>query len=168
MPRYVSDKELEAVAQPILEKSHSYLKMIKIAYMFREEGAVSEGKVVAGMAVKVDDRNWTLHKYDALIEIAKDVWAEASDNFRNALMDHELSHIRIRFDDQGSIVMDEKTNRIKVFLARHDIEEFEGVLTRHGAYHKDLRSFLNAFIQRKEEMKKAKKAGATTGDLSST
>lgn len=163
MPRYRSDKELEVVAKPIQDAYHPNLKIVKIAFLFREEAAISDGRVVAGMAVKVDDRNWALHRVDAIVEIARDVWEEANEQFRNALIDHELSHIGIRFDESGTPVMDEMTNRVKVYVKHHDVEEFEAVLVRHGAYHKELRSFLQAFVARKEEQKKAKKAGMTAG-----
>lgn len=163
MARYKSDKELAGFAQPILDKFHPNLKLIKIAFLFREEASITGDRVIAGMAVKVDDRNWSLHKVDAIVEIARDVWEDANEQFRAALIDHELSHIGIRFDENATPVMDEATNRVKVFMRPHSIEEFDDVLARHGAYHKALRSFLDAFAKRKDEQKKAKRAGMTSG-----
>jgi len=164
MPRYNVDEELEKLAQPIIQAHHPDLKMLKIAYLFREEASISQDKVVAGMACKPSPRDYALHKVDAIVEIAKDVWEEASPQFRQALMDHELSHIRVVMDaDTGTPKMDEATNKIMVRIAHHDIEEFEGVLQRHGDYHKNLRSFLEAWPARKEEQKAAKKAGMTAG-----
>lgn len=157
MTAYTPDKGLETKALSIIEVNYPLLKMLKIAYVFREEAPISDGKVTCGMAVRVDDRNWSLHKFDAMIEIGKDVWDEAEEDFKNALMDHELAHIGIRLDEDGQPAMDEKTGRLKVFMRKHDIEEFEEVLERHGAYHKGLRDFLVAFGKSKDSAKKSKK-----------
>jgi len=163
MPRYNPEKSLEQVAGPIIAAHHPNLSLISIGYLFREEASISQGRVVAGMAVKPSPRDYAFHKLDAIIEIAKDVWEEATDQFKNALMDHELSHIEIVMDENMTPKMDEFTNKIQVQIRHHDIEEFEGVLARHGGYHKNLRSFLEAWPKRKEEQKKAKAAGMTAG-----
>lgn len=163
MPRYQSDKQLSDVAREIIEQHHPGLKILKIAYLFREEASVSKGKVIAGMAIKTSDRDWALHKHDVIVEIGKDVWTEATPDFQKALMDHELSHVGIDMDENNTPKMDEMTNRIKVTIRYHDIEEFEGVLKRHGAYHKELRAFLEAWPERKKEQDKAKAAGMTGG-----
>lgn len=163
MPRYIENQELRDLATGLIASHHPHLKILNIAYVFREEASVSNGKVIAGQCTKVDPRNWTLHKRDIIIEIAKDVWAEALPTFQAALMDHELSHVGIDMNEDGTPKMDDLTGRVMVRVKPHDIEEFDGVLERHGAYHKDLRRFLDAFVKSKEEQKKRKAAGMTSG-----
>lgn len=163
MPRYIEDRELLDLGKSLIDKHYPNLKILNIAYVFREEASVSNGKVIAGQCTKVDPRNWTLHKKDVIIEIAKDVWAEALPTFQEALMDHELSHVGIDMNEDGTPKMDELTNRVMVRIKPHDIEEFDAVLERHGPYHKDLRQFLDAFVKHKEEQKKRKSAGLTSG-----
>lgn len=153
MPAYTADKGLETLGNKIIKADRETLSILKICYMFRAEAAVTDDKVIAGRCVRVDDRNWTVHKYDFLIEIARDVWDDASEEFQLALMDHELGHCGIRMDEDGQPGIDDKTNRIRSYCKMHDIEEFEDVLERHGGYHKSLRKFLAAFV----EHKKAKK-----------
>jgi hypothetical protein len=99
------------------------------------------------MAIRVDDRNRTVHGHDFIIEIGKDVWDEATAEFQRALMDHELGHCGVRTDDAGQPLIDEQTGRLKTFIKPHDIEEFEDVLEEHGPYHAALRQFLNAFAK---------------------
>jgi hypothetical protein len=164
MPVYAKDSGLESLGNKIIKKDHELLGMLKIAYIFRDEAPVSNGKATAGMAYRADDRNRTLHGVDAIIEIAKDIWDEATDEFKDALMDHELSHIMIRLDDDGQPMMDDKTGRVKITMRPHDIEEFEDVLERHGPYHKALRSFLEAFARKKEASKKKKRETQENGD----
>ena len=163
MPSYTTDPELDQLAQRIIQTDRKGLKVLRIAYMFRPEAPCSDGKVTAGMCVRLDDRNYTLHQYDFVIEIANDIWIEATTQFKHALMDHELGHIGVRMDEDGQPAMDEKSGRIKTFSRKHDVEEFEDVLTRHGDYHSGLRSFLKAFADRKEAAKKPKK---TNGESS--
>lgn len=163
--RYLLNSELENLGKRLIDtvKDHENLKMLKIGYMFRDEAPVSDGRCTAGMAIHVDDRNWAIHKLDALIEISRDIWEAASPQFREALMDHELSHLQVVMEEEGTPAMDEGTGRLRTRIRKHDIEEFASVLKRHGAYHENLRDFLDAFAKRKEEQKKAKKAGMTGG-----
>lgn len=158
MPAYTLDKTLEDLATDIIKTDRPYLGVVKITYMFRPEAAMSDGKVTAGMCIRVDDRNWAVHKHDFIIEIAYDVWTEATPEFRRALMDHELGHVGIRFEEDGHAKEDEKTGRIRTYCKHHDIEEFEDVLERHGPYHKSLRSFLIAFAKHKINKKKEAEA----------
>lgn len=165
MPVYKQNNELEELAAQVIKERRPELSMLSICYLFRGEAAVSNDKVVAGMCIKVDDRNWTIHKHDFLIEIAKDVWDEASDLFRDAIMDHELGHCGIRMEGPNEPRIDEKTGRLRVYIIPHDIEEFADVLERHGDYHAALREFLNSFVEFKKKAKEAQgsDAGGTTG-----
>lgn len=159
MPRYEESVNLKNLGEALIEKHHPGLAHIKIAYEFRDEATISNGKVIAGRCIRVDDRNLILHDNDVIIEIAKDVWSEATDNFQTAIMDHELSHIGIRFEEDGEPARDPKSNRIKIYLEHHDIEEFADVLERYGDYHVALRDFLKAF-----ERNKKNQAEDETGD----
>lgn len=156
MPFYQIDQGLADLANDIINTRRPYLKVVKIVYMFRPEAPISNGRAIAGMCIKVDDRNRTVHDFDFLIEIAKDIWNDASEEFRRALMDHELGHAGIRTDEQGVPQKDENTDRLKTYCKPHDIEEFTDVLEVYGAYHSKLRAFLNAFAAHKLAAKKKK------------
>lgn len=151
MPAYVLNQGLQDAVEVRIAKYYSQLQELKIQAMFREETMMSAGRVVAGMTVRPDDRNWLVHQKDVIIEFSEEVWKGASDKFRDALVDHELCHVVIRVDSKGKTERDEETGRIKVSLAHHDIEEFNEVLQRHGAYHAELRTFLRTFERQKEE-----------------
>ena len=151
MPKYEESTNLKNLAESLIGDHHENLKVLSIAYEFRDEASISNGKVIAGKCIRVDDRNLTLHGYDVIIELAKDVWDQATDKYKTAIMDHELSHIGIRFEEDGEPSRDPSSNRIKVFLKHHDIEEFASVLERYGDYHADLREFLKAFERSKNK-----------------
>lgn len=157
MPVYSGhQKDLAALADSIIVQHRPMLKILKIQYIFRDVAPITDEKVIAGMCYRCDDRNRAIHGQDFIIEISKDVWEEATDEFKLALMDHELGHVGIRLDEDGQPGIDEKSGRIKSYIHKHDIEEFEDVLERHGAYHKSLRQFLDAFARNQEDKKKKK------------
>lgn len=160
MPLYSVDNELEQLANGLIKAHHPSLEAVRIAYVFRDQAPVSNGKTVAGMTYRCDDRNFALHHFDFVIEIAKDVWQDATNDFRRALMDHELCHPRLVLDEDGRPIRDEKTGRLKVGINKHDVEEFDAILERHGAYHSDLRKFLSAWARRKESKKSAESTSA--------
>lgn len=142
MVAYKQDPGLESLGRELIEKHHPNLKILKICYLFRPEAAMSGDHLIAGMAVRLDDRNWSVHHFDFAIEIAKDVWDDATTEFRTALLDHELCHVAIRFDEEDTPMSDEKTGRWKTYLRKHDVEEFDAILDRYGGYHAELRDFL--------------------------
>lgn len=162
MPQYVIDASLEKLANDIIDKHRPELKMLKISYMFRDKAPLSNGIVTAGMCYRQDDKQRTLHGYDFIIEIGRDLWDEATDDFKRALMDHELGHVGIRWQAPNDPEMTEDVPpRIKTYCKRHEIEEFSDVLKRHGTYHESLRNFLAAYAERNT---KKKSDGSDPGD----
>lgn len=159
MPVYTQNSELKKLADEIIAKHKPNLKMLNICYMFRDVAAIADDKITAGMCRRVDDLNYTIHKFDFVIEIAHDIWEEASPEFRVALMHHELCHCGIRLEEDGvSPAMDEKTGRLKTYCHKHDVEDFDEIIKEYGAYHGALRSFLNSFAQSVKAAKAAKKS----------
>lgn len=135
---WLSD-ELKEAGALVIEECHQPLAGLKIAWFFKDKATKKPGsKFVLGKAIAVSDRDWLLHKYDVIIEIAHDMWKISSDEARKALLDHKLSHVIWEGD------LDEESERPLVWLLGHDIEEFEKVLARRGCWHPGLRGFLNA------------------------
>lgn len=149
MPAYHKATEVRDVAEAIIKQDRTYLNDTKIYYLFRPEAAISDNHAVAGMAVRVDDRNRTIHDYDFIVEIAKDIWESLDATFRKALVDHELGHIGLRKDKEGNVIFCTDTGRPRTFSKKHDLEEFSEVLERHGAYHERIRDFLDAYARNK-------------------
>lgn len=143
--KYWLDTEVRDVATRLIEAHHPHLKQLKVAYIMKPEGTVSNGKVTAGMCIRCDDRAFLLHGTDFIMEIAKNIWDDAQPKFQEAIVDHELSHMGVKVDEHGVPARDPKTGRIRTYVKHHDMEEFEGVVERYGAYRKDLRSFLDSF-----------------------
>jgi hypothetical protein len=149
--------EVETIAKQVIGECMNEIAelqsigSLKIAYMFRPEAqGRGEGRVCAGQCVHVDDKNHALHGFDFMVVIAKDVWDSVPQKeWRTALVHHELLHIGIRYDDDGATKFDEDSGRLATYCRHHDIEEFEPVLATYGAWHGELRRFLDAY--KKEE-----------------
>lgn len=151
MPSYKTDKDLESLATILIKKHRPKLVNVAICYMFRDEAALDRQseKVIAGQCTRTDDRNYTIHEFDFVIEVARDIWEDATDQFRTALMDHELGHVGIRFDENDEVMRDPRTDRVRTFIRKHSVEEFEEILERYGDWHKELRDFLAAWARRR-------------------
>lgn len=116
---------------------------VHIEYVFRSDTAKSKGKDVWGKARKVSGLNAYLAGDAAegdevedffVIELSEPVWGDLNDAGRRALVDHELSHCRIVWDDEGE--MD------GIAIASHDVEEFAAVIERHGLWRPDVEHFV--------------------------
>lgn len=141
--------EVAKIGRQLLAKNHdSALQDERIEYLFRSEAATSNGRTVWGKARKVTGLNAFLASPDPasgpcteetpdveqffVIEIAYDVWATLTAKQKIALVDHELSHLKVGMNDKGEIVLS---------LRAHDLEEFEDVVKRHGLWKKDVEHF---------------------------
>lgn len=139
----------ERIVQEHRPELEEHVSGIRIQYMFQAEAtALGEGRVCAGKCVHCSDRDHALHGYDFLIVMARDVWDEATPEYRLALVDHELAHVGLKVTEEGEPAYDEVTGRRKGFCRRHEIEDFSDVIERHGTYHRGLVQFLAAFGNR--------------------
>ncbi len=70
-------------------------------------------------------------------------WREASTTHREALVWHELCHIRQEIDKFGELKFDREGNP-SYGLREHDIAAFNSEVSRYGAWSPDLAEFLAA------------------------
>lgn len=175
MPAYIPNPtEPAEICQKLIDTIPHLqnLKLFQIAYLFRPEATVSNGKIVAGMTYRVDDRQWALTKNDFIIEFAKDVWDDATDEFKLALCHHELCHVGVRYEKDAPTQpkIDEKSGRVGSYIIPHEIEEFRVILDTYGAFHPALANFLAGWTEKivnksKPKGKAAEEAPAEDGDV---
>lgn len=79
-----------------------------------------------------------------MILLDKEFWDEADDRTREALMFHELMHADQATDQFGAPRFNKETGRPVWRIRGHDIEEFDAVVRRYGAWLSDIRSFISA------------------------
>lgn len=79
-----------------------------------------------------------------LILLNGDWWADANDQEREILVVHELMHCGQALDQYGAPKFRKSDNAPILAMIGHDVEEFEAVVRRYGAWKSDLVAFKRA------------------------
>lgn len=129
----------EVIAEAVREW-HRDLKRAHIIGLGRPKAQKSKGKLVWASIKKASPLEQVLYgdALDFILVVGLDVWTPLPMPQRRALIDHELSHATW---DEGD---DEKGIAGSWKLVGHDLEEFDAVLKRHGAWKGDVLRFLQA------------------------
>lgn len=104
-----------------------------------------DGRVTLGKCKLASALDRELAEFDIVILLRKAFWTEprVTDLQRRALLDHELHHAVLKFDQRGEPLEDERGR--KVWRTRkHDIEEFTGIVERYGIWTGNLELFAKA------------------------
>lgn len=137
--------QIAPLAKPIIGNHHPHLHNVRIEYVFRDKTATKAGKAVLGSARLVRGLSAMLSTPGAtdtddndyfVIELSEEAWALLSTDKRKALLDHELSHCQVAIDPNSG--------EVKLSIRPHDLEEFSGVVARHGLWMEDIEEFLKA------------------------
>lgn len=147
MATYEAAPEAEKIAERLIAEHHTHLTDVRVEFVFRDKASKSHGRTTLGKARKVsglgaflarrtEDGEDTAGAEFFVIELARDEWDEMPPSKRRALVDHELCHCTITYDDEKDTV----TFGIK----GHDVEEFTEILDRHGLWKDDLAGFAKA------------------------
>lgn len=128
--------DVETIAKDIIAtvEDHEHLAQAVILYVFRDKASRSRGRAVLGTARKVSGLNRFLVRDEDdlplfVLEVAKDTWDDLTEEQRRALVDHELCHLVVDTEDDGTLV-----GRTR----GHDLEEFVGIVERHGLWKADV------------------------------
>jgi hypothetical protein len=126
-------------------KHHSHLDDAKIAVAWMlDVKANVDGFLVLGKCKKQSDLDREMREFDFVIFLNSTTWKQFNEKQRAALMDHELCHAGVAEDKKsGDQVLDERGRKV-YRIKKHDIEEFESVIRRHGLYKRDLQRFAKA------------------------
>lgn len=158
--------EPHKVLQAALE-FHADLRKARIGLAWRKALKPDvDGHLILGKCVKISDLQHEMVDLDFVILLNKEVWQnpEFAEEKKLALMDHELCHAARVEDEYGAQKEDEK-GRLCWRVRKHDIEEFQDVVQRHGCYKRDLERFAQAIVKSKQgkilfDIKLEKAAGA--------
>jgi hypothetical protein len=84
---------------------------------------------------------------DFLIILDADWWEDATPRERDILVFHEMYHIAIAVDEHGAQRFHRETGAPVWCIRGHDIEEFNAVVARYGAWSEDVQQFIAAVRQ---------------------
>lgn len=76
-----------------------------------------------------------------VVTVDAEWWSEATDLQRQALVHHELMHVRQAVDREGNPRFNKATGEAVLCLVSHDIEEFNKTVERYGAWKADVAQF---------------------------
>lgn len=114
-------------------EEHQDLANAQVLCVFRDKAATSRGRTVLGKARHIGGlTRFLITEVTSplfVLEIAANTWETLTDEQRRALVDHELSHLRIEQDDDGHWIGGTRG---------HDLEEFVAVVERHGLWKADV------------------------------
>ncbi len=145
---YRAAPEVARMAGEIIAEHHAHLLGVRVEFCFMSKTPKSKGKEVWGRAKKISGLNAFLasppypETYEDqendffVIEVSEEIWNRLSTTGREALVDHELSHL--------DIVTDEETGETKLAIVGHDVTEFEAVLRRRGLWNESVKDFVEA------------------------
>jgi hypothetical protein len=134
-----------------VRRFHRHLEGARIALAWKFNVKPNrDGQLCLGKARKAADLDRALHEYDFVIFLTRSAWDEMQSAQREALVDHELAHCEVVREKDGSVKEDED-GRTVYRIKRHDVEEFQAVIERHGLYKKDLEEFVEAARQKKDQ-----------------
>lgn len=147
MPTYKESPTDDSLLKKIKEKNYPLLKEVAIKIIMREELSIpSNGRATVAQTVRVDDRNYLLHKTEILVEISHEIWDKLHPDSREIVLDHQLAFIGVGVDQNGAPKREEN-GRHKLWTTKPDIIEFKGVHSRRGPYQATLNEEVDKIVQ---------------------
>jgi hypothetical protein len=138
------------IMEKLIAAHHPQLKDAKIALAWRYGWkATTDGHTTLGQAKKGSDLDREMHDHDFVIMLNFERWNSGafSEAQMHALLDHELCHCEISKDTNGEPKTDER-GRVVYRIRKHDVEEFQDVVARHGMWKGDLEKFADAIADK--------------------
>jgi hypothetical protein len=129
-----------------------------------------DGRITLGKCKKASDLDRELAAVDFVILLSKSWWQNLETTYeqRKALLDHELCHATVKLNPRTLEPEYDERGRKVWRTVKHEIEEFEGVVARHGIWKKDLERFAKTLIEKaiKEPYVPCEKCASSPGWVS--
>ena len=121
-PKYFDAESVGEIAKELINQYHPHLKDKPILYLFND-GNMRDWATMS----KRNEREQFISGYLFVMEVNFKNWQVMTEEQRVALVDHELCHAQM---EEG-----------KPVIVDHDVEEFAVVVSRHGFWRENVRSF---------------------------
>lgn len=111
------------------------------------------GYPCAAIVRVVDVKGRTMGRGDAEIVIDEAMYLKMPDDHKDALLDHELYHIALKFDKHGVLKRDER-GRPKIGMKKHDYQFgwFAEIAQRHGVASMEVKQATKLFLAEKQTL----------------
>ena len=119
----------------VRRKYHNDLEGSRILWLFDDSGMKRRNREIWAKIRKATPVEHHIAEIDLVVIINEEVWHRIDDASRTALIDHELCHVDVEVTDHGEV---------KYSMVDHDLEEFNAIVRRHGAWRDSIRHFNQA------------------------
>lgn len=146
------DHSAYELMREVREENHDETAPARIALAWHKGlKADVDGHVVLGKCMKASDLQRELVNWDFVIILNQITWnyPEFDKEKKMALIDHELCHAARVYDKDGEPKIDSK-GRPVWRVRKHDIEEFQEIVDRHGIWKRDLQRFADALLKKRK------------------
>jgi len=144
----------------LIAAHHPGLVEFKIALLWRKGWKPDkDGRLILGQAVKASPDASQFHGIHGYIRLNEEYFhdPETPEEHKIAILDHELCHFDREVDKEGDTRMDEDGQPL-IRMKKHDVEEFECIIDRHGLYTDRLRTVAGTMHNARERERR----GTTT------
>lgn len=137
------------------EHRHFLDEEIPVDFLLRVVPKVKAGRRQLGMAIIPTVQGelkglfeqllaqWLGRMPHFLIILDQEFWTEADQVTRMALLEHEMMHIKQERNKDGDLKFDRDGNAV-FGIVGHDLEEFNYIVRKYGAWKGDIAAFLEA------------------------
>lgn len=141
-----ADAEVMAIVKDTMKKHHPLLKTaeVKVCVLMASAARDEHGEIIcpalklhgvqaAAIAKIIPYKQRAAGREDCEITIDADGWEDLHEGERVALIDHELTHFELAFDDEGNVKSDDM-GRPKLTTRHHDHDFgwFNSIASKHG------------------------------------
>lgn len=149
-PKATPTPEPYRLMEEMRAKHHPDIQSARIALAWRKGFKPDpDGRLILGRCIKASDLQRELVDFDFVILLNREVWDDPGfvRAKKLALIDHELCHADRAYDNDGPRC--DSRGRPVWRIRKHDIEEFQCIVDRHGCYKRDLEAFAEVLMRRK-------------------
>jgi len=118
-----------------------------------------DGHLILGKMKKASELEREAHGADGFLLLNHEAWEVFDINQRRALVDHELEHLALSFDAETAEPKRDGHDKLVYRLRKHDVEEFQCIIRRHGCWKDDLRKFAEDALKADKQKNLALTAG---------
>lgn len=148
--------EIAARVVKLDEHKHLAENEVRFLWLMRASPATMGGREVIGMVHEVDVKGrlrdlffqLLVKQYgfmpDFIVTMSAEWWREATPLQREALVHHELAHVRQALDKNGEPRVNKQTGEPILALVAHDLEEFQSTVERYGDWKGEFAPFVEA------------------------
>jgi hypothetical protein len=148
MKTYSPAPDVDSCISLMLDDYHTELEGVRVSALFVFDTEVSDcvlkhqGYPAQAVARIVPTRDRALGMADANIIVDRSNWLTLSQRQRDALVDHELTHLTRVLDDETGRPLCDVLDRPKLSMRRHDFQAgwFHEIAQRHGDASQEVRS----------------------------